>query len=195
MKLRVVFLTPALLAVTLPVCAQTMAPDFLFEPNGTGTSVTVNAGQGAGFDLLLLPVNGFAGTVNINCAITPVVTPAPICILGMTSAQLIAPTEQQVPVTMSTIGPTTMSATHHLLFPPGPMPLAFTLMTLGLGWFLRKSRKRWTVLLSPAMTMTLAVCSSCGSSVQRTPPGIYTMAVTASSGTLSHSVPFQVKVN
>ena len=112
------FLTLTLLAS--PVWTQTTAPDFLFEPNGGQvTSVTVNAGQGADFSLVLVPVNGFVGTVNLNCAITPVVKPAPTCILSPLSVQLIAPTAQQVAVTMSTTGPRNASAMPHFVFPLG----------------------------------------------------------------------------
>ena len=55
-------------------------PNFTINSaTGSTTSETVSAGQEASFSLVVTPIASFVGTVNFNCAITPVVTPAPTC--------------------------------------------------------------------------------------------------------------------
>jgi hypothetical protein len=64
----------------LTILFNTTAPDFVLTPApGSKTSATVNAGQGAAFNLIVSSFGWFSGTADLTCSITPTVTPAPTC--------------------------------------------------------------------------------------------------------------------
>jgi hypothetical protein len=68
-----------------------------------------------------------------SCTITPAVTPAPTCNLSTATLQMTNDAAQPVTVNVSTTGPVTTSAVPHVVFPPGAMPLLWTVILLGLG--------------------------------------------------------------
>jgi hypothetical protein len=83
------------------------------------------------------------------------------------------------------------------------MPLAFTLMLLGPGWFWLRNRKCGPTLLSPVMVLALAACVSCGGNgswggshqtMPGTSAGTYAATITATAGSVSHTTALQVVV-
>jgi hypothetical protein len=182
----------------------TISSDFTIgAASGSGTSQTVSAGQKADFLLVLAPAASFTGTANLSCAITPRVTPAPTCSLSSSSEQLTGGASQPLMVTVATTAPVTSSTAPPVLLPPGSMPLAFTLMLLGSGWFWLRTRKRGPTLLSPVMVLALAAFVSCGGNgsgggshqtTPGTPAGTYAATITATAGSVSHTTALQVVV-
>jgi hypothetical protein len=177
------------------------SPDFAVgAASGSPTSQIVSAGHTANFSLVLAPTGSFTGTVNLTCGIAPVVTPAPTCSLSSSSVQITGSGSQPVTVTVTTIASTTASTATYFGFPPGALPLAWTLMFLGSGWLLLWNRKRLPVFAAPLMLLALAAgvgCSGSSSSshsTSGTPAGTYTATITASSGSASHNMALQVIV-
>jgi len=69
----------------------------------------------------------FCGTLNLSCAIAPVVNPAPTCTLSSSSVQVNSSLMQSVMVNVATTLPgivTAVLAVPYISFPPGAMPLA-----------------------------------------------------------------------
>jgi hypothetical protein len=177
------------------------APGFSLDgASGSPTSQTISAGQTASFGLALAPTGSFTGTVNLSCAITPSVTPAPTCTLSSSSVQISGSGAQPVTVKVATTAGTTGTAFRGNL-PPGTMPLTWSLLLLGSAWLWARNRKRWSALAASMLVLTVLTCVSCGGSgsssshtTTGTPTGNYAVTITASSGGVSHSMPLQVVV-
>jgi hypothetical protein len=93
------------------------APDFTIAAgSGSPTSQTISAGQTASFNLELGPTGSFSGTVNLTCAVTPVVSPAPTCNLSNSSVHMIGGT-QSVTVKVGTTASVTTSVVPPITFP------------------------------------------------------------------------------
>ena len=181
------------------------ATDFTIgAASGSPTSQTMNAGQTASFTLALGATGSFTGTINLSCAITPVVTPAPTCNLSSSSVQISGSGTQSVTVKVGTTAPVTTSAVPHIGFPAGTL-ITCTLMLWGSVWLWMGSDRRRRVLAAPVMVLTLSLLVSCGSGGNSssttsggtsggTPAGTYAATVTGTSGSLSHNVALQVVV-
>ena len=180
------------------------APDFsLGASSGSATSQTITAGQTANFSLALAPTGSFAGTVDLSCAITPAVTPAPTCSLSSSSVQISGSGTQSVTVNVGTTAPATTGAVPGIKFPPGPMPMImiWTLTLLASTWLWAQNRKRLPALAAPIVVLAFAFSVGCGGSSSSsthttpgTPSGTYAVTVTATSGSVSHNMALQVVV-
>jgi hypothetical protein len=179
-----------------------VAPDFsVTSAPGSPTSQTITAGQTANFSLALAPAGSFSGTVDLSCAITPVVTPAPTCGLSSSSVQLTGTGTQTVTVSVATTAPVTTGAVPPINFPPGTVPLTWSFILLGSIWLWVRNRKRLTALGAPIVVLALALLVSCGGSgsssthtTPGTPSGTYAVTITATSGSISNNVAPQVVV-
>jgi hypothetical protein len=166
---------------------------------GSPTSRTINAGQNASFTLMLAQTGSFTGKVNLSCAITPVVNPAPTCSLSSSSIKINGVTPQPVTVTMQTTGSTNAATVSDPHFPPGATPLIWALM-MGTAWLWIKTRGRLPALALPLVVLAIAFSAGCGGSskslhtTSSTPSGTYTVTVTATSGSLSQNTALQVVV-
>ena len=176
-------------------------PDFTVSAgSGSPTSQTISAGQTASFTLAFGGTGSFSGTVDLSCAITPVVTPAPTCQLSSSSVQISGSATQTVTVQVGTTAPVTTSTVPHADLPPGWMPLAWTGMLLGAGWLGLQNRKQRLAVATPLIALALALCVGCGGSSSSTKTssgtlaGTYTVTVSAASGSLNHSMALTVVV-
>jgi hypothetical protein len=174
--------------------------DFALTP-ASSFSQTVSTGQTAKFDLSFVPTAFFSGTVNLSCAITPAVSPAPNCSLSSASLQIAgAAPPVSVPVTVNVATTATMNASGAtpVIDSPGAGPLIWIGMLLGSCWLWVRARKRVPALIAPAIALLLTSMLSCGGashdSQGRTPPGTYTATITATSGSVSHNLPLTVVV-
>ena len=184
------------------VGSATAAPDFAVAPaTGSLTSQTISAGQSAKFSLVVSPSGSFRGTVNLGCAITPVVTPAPTCALSSSSVQISGSASPPVTVTVATTAPVTTGTVSQVNLRPGAMPFAWTVMLLGSGWLWLRTRGRLPGLAAPIMVLALASLIACGASggpsshtIPGTQAGTYSATITASSGSLNHNMTLTVVV-
>ena len=181
------------------VLLNTTSPTY--ELSASPASATVSAGQSAKFSLVVAPSGSFRGTVNLGCAITPVVTSAPTCALSSSSVQISGSASPPVTVTVATTAPVTTGTVSQVNFPPGAMPFAWTAMVLGLGWLWLRTRRRLLGLAASVTLLALASLIACGGSgapsshtIPGTPAGTYSATITASSGGLNHNMTLTVVV-
>jgi hypothetical protein len=180
----------------------TAAPDFAIGPaSGSSNSATIAAGQAASFNLTVSPAGSFSGAVSLSCAITPAVTPAPICTLPASvnvTQGAAAPVAVKVSTTASgTVAGSISSAN----FPTGVMPVSWTMVLLASGLLFAGYRRRIRILGIPLIAVAFLAMPGCGgggssspTTTPGTPAGTYTATVTAKSGSLSHNTALTVIV-
>ena len=178
----------------------TAAPGFSIGPaSGSSNSATISAGQTASFGLTVTPSGSFSGTVSLGCAITPAVTPAPVCTVPA-SFNVAQGTAAAVTVKVSTTAATTAGSISQVNLPQGMIPIAWTIVLLGSGLLFAVYRRR-PGLGIPMIAVLLFGITACGgggsmssTTTPGTPAGTYTATVTAKSGSLSHNTALTVIV-
>jgi Bacterial Ig-like domain (group 3) len=167
------------------------APGF-GAPSGTqpgSISIQPGATSGNTATISVVGTNGFSGTVNLSCAITPVAaSDPPTCTLSPSSVTLSGTTAQTSTLTVSTTGAT--SAMNRPLWRPvGGTALAAVLMLL-----LPRRRRSWLamiVLLAIAVCAGIAGCGGGGSKSSGNPgttAGTYTVTVTGTAGSTTATI-------
>jgi hypothetical protein len=184
-------------SVSLPLTIQ-LAPDFSVNAS-SNSSQTISAGQSAPFTLTFTAIGGFSDTVNLTCAITPVVTPPPTCSLSRPSVQVGA-NGATVTVTVGTTGTTTTSSAPSMDVPPVFQPLALAVMFATCAGLLLSNRARRSVLLATSgLAISIVSLAACGGNsthiVPGTPAGTYTPKVTAAGPGVTHITTLQVVVH
>ena len=184
-------------ASTSPVLEQVVQPsDFsVVVPPGGSTTQTVNSGQTATYDLALMPGDGFSGTATMGCSGSP---PNATCSVNPPSLTLngVSPVNFSVSVTTD---PSSGANLRTAPLGPGREQMVVLTLALMLGPFAISLTKRARVETSLSGVLAIAIMGlyGCGggsntSAVknghQGTPPGSYTVVVTANSGATSHSL-------
>lgn len=138
-------------------------PNFVMAlASGSSSSQTIKAGQSATFNLSVTPSAGLTGTLNLTCAITPPVTPAPTCSLSPHSFQVSGTSAQAVTVTVGTTAGTAGGAVPIVGFLRIIGPLVWINMPLGTALMWVRNRKRMPRLA--VIMLALPFCVSCGGS-------------------------------
>jgi IPT/TIG domain len=185
--------TPLSLTVT-----AAPAPDFTLTASALSPA-TVAAGGSATSTITIAPANAFTAAVSLSCSVAPKATRGPTC--AFNPASLAGGSGTSV-LTVSTTAATTASLAPHssglfyaMLLPIGGLAL------LGTGFTSRK-KKLWGFLVGCLLFSTLIILPACGggSSSGRggghpgTPAATYTVTVTGTAGTLTHSQTVSVTV-
>jgi subtilisin family serine protease len=178
------------------------SPDYSVVAAPSGTTIT--AGQTANFSVSAAPTGGFHQTVTWTCMGAPT---ASTCAVSPPSSPMDGSGVATTTVTLTTTARSNaMPAVNSpLVRPPIPwqiLPLPIALLFVAM--ILHKSRHaaRAARLLGASAFLTFAAfCVSCSTGsgsgrppAQGTPAGTYTIMVTGTSGSLSHSASFQLVV-
>jgi hypothetical protein len=168
-----------------------LVQDFsLSTPSGDPTTVTIKLNQVATYSLLLTPLDG--STFPANIALT--VSGAPIDSIVTFTPFSISVGSGPTPFTVSVaIGYLTGSKTQNPLFRIAPLSWALLLLPLIRGVRRKLSAVTRAAILLFAGLGLMAGISGCGyhENINKT----FTMTVTASSGSLSHSTTLTMKVD
>jgi Bacterial Ig-like domain (group 3)/FG-GAP-like repeat/Abnormal spindle-like microcephaly-assoc'd, ASPM-SPD-2-Hydin len=186
----------------------TTAPNYTVSANPT--SVTVNPGSAANYVITLTPLNGYDGTVTINC---PSSLPSGVSC----NTPSIAPGKTQATLTVSTTGPSAaLNATPNVNSRQGASNLWASLGGVGLvgmilagDWKKRNRRGMGIMLGILALVMILAMVGCGGGSISGgawggggTPAATYPLQVVATGtagtnggSTAPHPIPVTLVVN
>jgi hypothetical protein len=195
-------------AESAPMTTQLVGTGIGFQLTPTSpTSQTVSSGNAAGYSLELTPANGSVGTAAISCANLP---PNSTCTLSPVNASLDVPSNIQVAIATGVGSASRVQRASMLGWLPWPIGLAFLLTGLtGIRHgrsALRLSTLRLLVVI--ALVGLIGSMSACGKGGgvlgngtpnplpwnSTTPPGVYTVAVSAAAGGLNKSVSLTVQV-
>jgi sugar lactone lactonase YvrE len=159
-----------------------------FEIALADISATISAGQKATYRLDVTPVVGFSGPVSMNCTGQPEKS---LCSFDNSTFTLDGKNQMSVTLTIETTAPVTVATLRPFNVRTGTSPLYAMLLLYGVGALSFLNRRRTAIrALAIALIIGLASygCGSTGSTtVPGTPPGTYSITVTAQSGTLTHS--------
>lgn len=175
--------------------------NFSLAPNGSSSmSAMVAPGQTATYALSVSGTNSFSGTVSFTCTGAPAsstcsVSPNPVNISGASSVTAT--------VSVSTVAATSINPFllrwPQLLHLLKPLSLALIASAFMIALF-PKRRCAWT-LRAIFAGLLLAACAGCGGGSSSsthstgTPAGQYTIAVTATSGSITQNMSMTLTVN
>jgi hypothetical protein len=197
---------PGLLSITYtgagsPQFVVLTVVDYTFTPSAN--SLTLKAGGSGSFSLPVLPLGGFTGNVSINCSGAPKLSD---CIASTNSVSLDGLHGGIATVTVSTTAAGIASlrkSRSSFLFSLAVFAVPMGLMAFPTEGIHRRTTRRAIWVLAIVL-VSLVLLPSCGgggsSSIQQnppspgTPPGTYTLMLTGSSGSVSHSVPISLTV-
>jgi len=152
---------------------------------------SVAAGGSATSTVTIAPISGFTGSVSLTCSVAPVATRGPTCSLNPAS---VAGGSGSSTLTVSTTPATTamLAPPSRGLFYAMCLPIA-GLALFGTGLTSRK-KKLWGFLLGCLLFSSLMILPACGGSSSGgggghpgTPAGAYTVTVSGTSGSLTHT--------
>ena len=185
-------------AVTSAALAETVDDFTLTPPTGGSTSATASPGGQANYALAFAPPTGTTFPVAVTFAVSGLPTGA----TATFSPATISAGSPATNVTL-TISVPVQSAAEPVRGPfgGGALPIALGLILLPFAGRLRKASRRLSgmaclAVLSVASAALLAGLAGCGGGSKSTPPApvSYTLTVTATAGTLSHSTTLNLTV-
>jgi hypothetical protein len=193
-----------LMALTaLPVGSS--SPDYSVATAPSGTTIT--AGQVATFSVSAAPAAGFNQTITWTCTGAPM---ASTCSVSPASSPMDGSNVATTTVSLTTTAHSGAALVGKFRFAPPLLPRQF--LPIFIAWLLvllilhklRRTERSRRLLTAAAVLVLVAVCASCGGGTSTgspppptggTPAGTYTITVTGTSGSLSHSATFKLIVN
>jgi hypothetical protein len=179
------------------------SPDFAVS--AAPSSATVNAGQGANFTVAAEPAGGSNQTVTWSCTGAPA---AATCTVSPSSVTLDGSNPATAMVTLTTTARSMSPLFGQRRFAPPLLP--WKVLAACVAWLLvslifynwRPAPRKLLWLRASAVLVFAVLCVSCGGAgtnsgpphPQGTPAGAYTITVTGSSGSLSHTTMFTLTV-
>lgn len=171
--------------ISVALTGSGLAPkSFAVTVDGTSAStLTIKSGQSAGYHLTLAPLNGFTGTIVLNC--TPVqAAQYANCSLLPSTVNLTDASAQTSTATLNTVMKVTAASTS------GSQPARWAALILPFAVLLTRRRPKIVLFLLLVSGVTI-LASGCGSggtviinqddpNLRYTPPGTYRYNVTAS---------------
>jgi Abnormal spindle-like microcephaly-assoc'd, ASPM-SPD-2-Hydin len=183
------------LAASQQVPLSGMGFDFTLGLSGS-TSETVASGQTANFTVTLTPMNGSSGTFTFACGALPANAS---CSFNPSSEQVSANATGSVTVQVATGHASASVRRPDFGWGAAPLLCGFVLLPLAV-W-----RKRRTLILLAVLGILAGGASSCGGGGggggsgagggSNTPPGTYTIGVTATADGVSHQVSLSLTVD
>jgi hypothetical protein len=171
------------------------------------TSQTVSSGNAASYSLELTPVNGSSGAATISCANLP---PNSTCTVAPANASLNIPSNIQVAVATGVGSASRIHRASVLGWLPWPIWLAILITTLtgirrGRSALQSSTGRLLLVIVLIGLSGSMAACGQGGGLLgngtlnplpvnSTTPPGVYTVTVSATAGGLNKSVSLTVQV-
>jgi uncharacterized protein len=184
------------------------APDFtLADTTGkTSTSITLAGGATGNVALVLTPNSSFTGTVTLTCASTGTAPTGVTCTPPAAFALAATAATQNVAFTTTS---RLVGTTSGLSLPTGSRSRWITALTIAVAGllmlFASRSHRLGKLTLRRAglFALLLAICIPSTGCIKKSPainsngtqPGIYNYTVTATSGTIAHTVTVALTVN
>jgi Abnormal spindle-like microcephaly-assoc'd, ASPM-SPD-2-Hydin/Beta-propeller repeat len=189
-------------SITLSGTGQAPPPPD-FSVASSPASATVTAGNSTKFSISVSSANGFTSAVSFSCSGLPI---GAACAFSPTT---IAPSANGVATETVTINTAKRSIIPTGPRPPGPYPLPWVFAFATLAALLvvarnstRRQGRKLAWAFAAILLLAVAGCSglsdahhNSGSGSSGTPAGNYTITITATSGTLTHSSSFALNVN
>jgi predicted extracellular nuclease len=183
-------------------------PDFtVADATGkTSTSITLAGGATGNVALVLTPNSSFTGTVTLTCASTGTAPTGVTCTPPAAFALAASAVTQNVAFTTTS---RLVGTTSGLSLPTGSRSRWITALTIAVAGllmlFASRSRRLGKLTLRGAglFALLLAICIPTTGCIKKSPainsngtqPGIYNYTVTATSGTIAHTVTIALTVN
>jgi hypothetical protein len=190
------------LTTTVNVTVSSVAANPTFAVSNSG-NITVSQGATSGNTaaITITPSDGFSGTVNLTCAVSPAADNDPAtCALSPTSVTISSATAQTSTLTVSTTAAAASLQQPRKLFRPsvGGGALALALL-FGIP---ARRRRKWMAMLGLLVLAVSIACAGC-SSITGTIPilgsgttaGTYTVTVTGTSGSVTSTTSVTLTVN
>jgi hypothetical protein len=175
-----------------------------FSISASPSALSLAAGGTATSTLSLVPQGSFNLATNLRCSVSPVVSQGPVCSVAPTSVTLDGSTTATATVTVTTAARTSSSAgmiERTVLRGSRLWAALFCLPALAcvfIGATRRRSGSRqraWVGITAVLLFAVLSFGCGGGSSSNGTPVGSYTLTVTGTSGSLTHTINLTLKVN
>jgi hypothetical protein len=183
---------------TVGLMVAAAPPDFTIAPTALSPA-SIAAGGSNTSTIVISPTAGFSGAVSLTCGVVPLVTKGPTCsfnpasIAGGSGSSTLTVSTTAAQVAM--VAPSSSGALYAMWLPIAGLAL------LGAGSAPRY-KTLWNFVLGSLLLSGLIFLSACGGSSSMgdgnghagTPAGVYTITVTASSGSLTHTATVSLTV-
>jgi hypothetical protein len=180
--------TSGLLSATTTI-ALTVTGEPTFAVSGPAITVAPGATTGNTSTITVAPSNGFTGTINLSCSISPTAASNPAtCSLSPASVTISGTTTQTSMLTVTTMAATSAENRTKRLFWPSAGGTALAVVF----FFGIPRRRNWLAMLGLLVFCVSLGAMGCGGSSSGggnsgTTPGMYTVVVAGTSGTTTET--------